>query len=73
MDGKQFLKEAKEAYSENYDVNFANFTVDEFKRSIYHYKVLRFQYIFAGKKTSLRKHKLLFIHSFRDSLQGTSG
>ena len=37
MDGKQFLKEAKEAYSEHYKVNFANFTVDEFKRSIYHY------------------------------------
>jgi len=37
MDGKQFLKEAKEAYSEHYKVNFANFTVDEVKRSIYHY------------------------------------
>jgi hypothetical protein len=37
MDGKQFLKEAKEAYSENYQVDFSNFTVEEFKRSIYHY------------------------------------
>ena len=37
MDGKQFLKEAKEAYSENYKVDFSNFTVEEFKRSIYHY------------------------------------
>lgn len=37
MDGKQFLKEAKEAYSKNYKVNFSNFTVEEFKRSIYHY------------------------------------
>ena len=37
MDGKQFLKEAKEAYSENYKVDFSNFTVDEFKRSIFHY------------------------------------
>lgn len=37
MDGKQFLKEAKEAYSEHIAVNFSNFTVEEFKRSIYHY------------------------------------
>jgi len=37
MDGKQFLKEAKEAYSEKHKVDFSNFTVDEFKRSIYHY------------------------------------
>ena len=37
MDGKQFLKEAKEAYSEQYKVDFSNFTVEEFKRSIFHY------------------------------------
>ena len=74
MDGKQFLKEAKEAYSEHYKVNFANFTVDEFKRSIYHYigrdgTAINYLYSLLRQKTRAerKQYDILTLHGGRQS------
>jgi hypothetical protein len=74
MDGKQFLKEAKEAYSEHYQVNFANFTVDEFKRSIYHYigrdgTAINYLYSLLRQKTRAerKQYDVLALHGGRQA------
>ena len=74
MDGKQFLKEAKEAYSENYKVDFSNFTVEEFKRSIYHYigmdgTAINYLYSLLRQKTRAerKKYEVLTLHSGRQA------
>lgn len=74
MDGKQFLKEAKEAYSEHYKVNFANFTVDEFKRSIYHYigrdgTAINYLYSLLRQKTreERKQYDVLDLHGGRQA------
>jgi hypothetical protein len=74
MDGKQFLKEAKEAYSEHHEVNFANFTVDEFKRSIYHYigrdgTAINYLYSLLRQKTRAerKQYDVLALHGGRQA------
>ena len=74
MDGKQFLKEAKEAYSENYKVDFSNFTVEEFKRSIYHYigrcgTAINYLLALLCQKTreERKKYEVLTLHSDRQA------
>lgn len=74
MDGKQLLKEAKEAYSEHYEVNFANFTVDEFKRSIYHYigrdgTAINYLYSLLRQKTRAerKQYDILALHGGRQA------
>ncbi len=74
MDGKQFIKEAKEAYSKNYKVNFSNFTVEEFKRSIFHYTgrcdtAINFCYALLRQKTreDRKKYDVLTLHGGRQA------
>lgn len=74
MDGKQFLKEAKEAYSEHYKVNFSNFTVEEFKRSIYHYigrdgTAINYLYSLLRQKTRAerKQYDVLALHGGRQA------
>lgn len=74
MDGKQFLKEAKEAYSENYKVDFSNFTVEEFKRSIYHYigrdgTAINYLYSLLRQKTRAgrKQYDVLTLHDGRQA------
>lgn len=74
MDGKQFLKEAKEAYSENYKVDFSNFTVEEFKRSIYHYigrdgTAINYLYSLLRQKTRAerKQYDILALHGGRQA------
>jgi hypothetical protein len=74
MDGKQFLKEAKEAYSENYKVDFSNFTVEEFKRSIYHYigrdgTAINYLYSLLCQKTRAerKQYDVLALHGGRQA------
>ena len=74
MDGKQFLKEAKEAYTENYQANFANFTVDEVKRSIYHYigrdgTAINYLYSLLRQKTRAerKQYDALALHGGRQA------
>lgn len=74
MDGRQFLKEAKDAYSENYKVDFSNFTVEEFKRSIYHYigmdgTAINYLYSLLRQKTRAERNQydVLALHGGRQA------